>query len=111
VSRLVIVVPLKPGMRGRVRELLAEGPPFDLAATAFDRHEVFLSDAEAIFLFESEGDTGALNLPAEDPALWEAAGRWEELMAGRPRVAATAFAWVRPAGGGRGGEWTETWGE
>ncbi|HXV57247.1 MAG TPA: hypothetical protein VD704_05200 [Gaiellaceae bacterium] len=110
-SRLVIVVPLRPGLRGRVRDLLAEGPPFDLESTAFDRHEVFLSDAEAIFVFESEGDGGALNLPGEDPALWQAAERWKDVMADRPRVAATAFAWARSSGGAESGEWTETWGE
>jgi hypothetical protein len=110
-SRLVVVVPLHPGSRAQVKELLAQGPPFDLAGTEFDRHDVLLTDEEAIFSFEGEGP-GTLRLPAEDPVLWRAAERWRPFLAGRPRVAALAFSWVRPAHGpGSSDEWSETWGE
>jgi hypothetical protein len=44
VNRLAIVVPLEPGSRARVAELLSERPPFDLAEAAFDRHSVYLSE-------------------------------------------------------------------
>ena len=48
-SRLVVVVPLKEGARARARELLEAGPPFELNDTAFDRHDVFLTEREVVF--------------------------------------------------------------
>lgn len=89
------MVPLAEGARPRAEELLRHGPPFDLEETAFDHHRVFLTDREAVFLFEGEGPAHALELPAEDPALWRAAEAWRECMAERPRIATTAFSWVR----------------
>ena len=95
-GRLVVVVPLREGSRARAEELLADGPPLDLSATRFDRHSVFLSDREAIFVFEREGSgADTLDLPAEDPSLWRAAAAWREVLAGRPRLAKTAFSWER----------------
>ncbi len=92
---LVVVVPLKEGARSRARELLEEGPPFDLEQTRFERHRVFLTESEVVFVFEAEGETATLELHAEDPALWEAAAAWRECMAGRPRRADAVFAWER----------------
>jgi hypothetical protein len=95
VSRLVLVVPLKEGAREEARRLLAEGPPFSLAETRFDRHEVYLTASEAVFVFEAPEEPATLDLRAEDPALWRAAAAWRRVMAGRPRVAETAFTWRR----------------
>jgi hypothetical protein len=94
-SRLVVVVPLKEGTRERAAELLRGGQPLDLEETQYDRHYVFLTDREVVFFFEADGPGRTLQLSAEDPALWRAAVAWRECMAGRPRVAATAFTWVR----------------
>ena len=111
-QRLVVVVPLKTDSRAQVREILAAGPPFDLAATDFDRHDVFLTDEEVIFSFEGKHAKDGLRLPAEDPALWRAAEAWRPYLAGRPRVASSAFSWTRQAAGGESAdEWEETWGE
>ena len=98
-SRLVVVVPLREGTRDKARSLLAEGPPFDLEATDFDRHEVYVTEREVVFVFESEALPATLRLPGEDPAVWKAAAAWEELMAGKPRRAETAYSWRRPADG------------
>jgi hypothetical protein len=95
VSRLVVVVPLKDGARERAAKLLRGGPPFDLEETHFDRHHIFLTDREVVFVFEADEPGGTLRLSAEDPALWKAAMAWRECMAGGPRVGATAFTWVR----------------
>lgn len=95
-SRLVVVAPLEAGMRSRAEELLREGPPFALDETAFDRHIVFLTDEEVVFVFEGPGETGTLNLPAESLDLLHAAQAWRECLAGRPRVAVTAYSWERP---------------
>jgi hypothetical protein len=96
VGQLVVVVPLKPGKADRARELLASGPPFDLEKTEFLRHAVHMTDREVIFAFETEGKSPTLSLPAEDPALWQAAAAWREVLDGKPRVARVAFSWERP---------------
>lgn len=96
-SRLVIVVPLREGTKERARELLEEGPPFALDETRLERHEVFLTDQEVIFVFEAPGDEPPLQLEAGNPLLRTAATAWKEYMAGRPRKAETAFFWERPA--------------
>jgi hypothetical protein len=93
--RLVVIVPLKPGAYEAVRDLLAKGPPFDPEEIpGLDRHEVFLSHDEAVFLFDSgvEADTLAL---LEQPELLHRAISWREHMAGTPRVAENVYAWAR----------------
>jgi hypothetical protein len=97
-SRLVVIVPLKEGKKERARELLDEGPPFDLEGTAFDRHAVHLTDREAVFMFEGQGPSSTLELPAENVMLWRAAEAWSECIAETPRVARTAFSWERVEG-------------
>jgi hypothetical protein len=98
-SRLVVVVPLREGTREKAHSLLAQGPPFDLEATDFDRHEVYLTEREVVFVFDSETLPATLRLPGEDPAVWKAATAWEKLMAEKPRRAETAYSWTRPADG------------
>lgn len=92
---LVVVLPLKEGAHARARALLAEGPPFDLEGTAFDRHEVFLTEREVVFVFEAPGPAATLKLPGEDPSLWKIAAAWQPLMAARPRKGETVYAWAR----------------
>lgn len=94
-AQLVVVVPLRPGAADRARELLAQGPPFDLAETGFRRHAVHLSGREVIFVFEGEASP-TLDLPAENPDLWEIAAAWQEVLAEKPRIARLEFAWARP---------------
>ena len=94
-TALVVIVPLKPGAAERARELLAAGPPFDLEESAFTRHTVHLTEREAIFVFEGDGDSATLALAAEDPGVWSAAAAWRECLAERPRVARLAFGWER----------------
>jgi hypothetical protein len=94
-SRLVLVVPLKEGTVERARQLLQAGPPFELETTQLERHEVLLTDHEAIFVFETPGEAPPLELEAGSPRLHEAAAAWREVMADRPRKAASAFLWTR----------------
>src|SRR5580765_1332727 len=51
--RLAVVLPLREDDGEAVRALLAAGPPFDPEALGLDRHQVFLTASEAIFVFES----------------------------------------------------------
>jgi hypothetical protein len=96
-SRLVVVVPLKEGARAKAQELLEQGPPFNIETSHLSRHEVFLSDHEVIFDFETPGSEPPIELHAEDPVLHEAAEAWREVMAGKPRKAVPAFSWDRSA--------------
>jgi hypothetical protein len=95
-AQLVVVVPLKPGTAERARELLAEGPAFDLEQTDFKRHAVHLTDREVLFVFETPGEFATLSLPAEAAALWQAAAAWREVLDEKPRIARLAFSWERP---------------
>lgn len=94
-SVLVVVVPLAEGAESRARELLEKGPPFDLPETDLERHAVYLSDREAIFVFETPGDEPPLRLRAEDPEVLYAAEAWRELVQGQPRKADPVFSWTR----------------
>lgn len=94
-SRLVVVVPIVEGARDRVDELLRQGPPFEIEATQLSRHEVFLTDREVVFDFETPGSEPPISLRAEDPVLHAAAESWHAVMAGKPRRAVQAFSWQR----------------
>jgi hypothetical protein len=95
VSRLTIVVPLKKGARERAQALLRQGPPFDPRASGLERHHAFVTDHEAIFVFEPDDDDAVARL-AEDPSLWAAMSGWNELVDGPPRVAEEVYSWARP---------------
>jgi hypothetical protein len=90
-----VVVPLQPGALGRVLELVGKGPPFDPAETALTRHELLLTEREAIFRFEAATEEGLTQLLGGFD-LASAAQAWGELVAGPPRVAIPAYAWERP---------------
>ncbi len=94
-SSLVLVVPLKEDSHDKARALLDKGPPFDLEATEFDRHTVYLTTREAVFVFYSAGPSATLRLSGEDIGLWKVAAVWQKLVAGRPRKAETAYSWSR----------------
>lgn len=91
---MVVVVPLKESAREHVRALVAKGPPFDLPNNGFDAHHVFLTEREAIFVFEA-ADRSALERLVSDVSVWGAAEAWQEQLAGEPRLAEDAFSWTR----------------
>jgi hypothetical protein len=94
--RIVVVVPLKPDAHAAVRRLLNHGPPFDPGSLeALDRHDVYLTPDEAVFVFESEVGADSLAPLLADPDLWQAAAAWTEHVAGPPRIAEEAFSWTR----------------
>lgn len=94
--RLALVVPLRPGADEAVRALLADGPPFDPESIPeLDRHEVFLTPDEVVFVFESDRGSDTLAALLARPDFWQAAGSWEQHVAGPPRLAESAYAWVR----------------
>lgn len=95
VSRFAVIVPLKAGTRDRARLLLDEGPPFDPETTPLERHHVFLTEREAVFLFEGPKAGTVVDRLVADPAVWKAAVAWRRCLGGPPRLAEEAYAWVR----------------
>ncbi|HET7857039.1 MAG TPA: hypothetical protein VFL41_11340 [Gaiellaceae bacterium] len=103
-EQLAIIVPLKEGAEQRAEELLAAGPPFDLEKDGFHRHAVYLTDREAVFVFEGREVEWNLDELVDDafhPLLQEAFTHWADIVEGRPRVARTVYAWTS-AGAGAG---------
>ena len=93
---LTLVLPLRPGAHEAVRRLLAQGPPFDLGQIPeLERHEVFLTPEEAIFVFESARGEDATRALVSRSELWQAAGAWQEHIAGPPRLAEHVYSWSR----------------
>jgi hypothetical protein len=94
--RTAIVVPLREDAHDAVQSLLAAGPPFDPDRIGLDRHDVFLTPTEAIFIFESRLGEHTLEPLLERPELWQSAAAWHEHVAGPPRIAEDVYSWTRP---------------
>jgi hypothetical protein len=93
--RIAIVLPLKAGAHDAVLTLLTAGPPFDPEALGLDRHQVFLTESDAVFIFESDLGAAALESLVEDPELWQRAAAWQDYLAGPPQIAEDVFSWSR----------------
>jgi len=98
-TSFAVVLPLEEGRLEVVREFLEEGPPFDPGSVGLARHTVFLTEQEAIFVFESEHGVKALEQLLSERELWEVVSAWERSAAGKPRVATAAYPWVADRSG------------
>lgn len=102
-ERLALVARFDPESREQVKTLLEAGPPFDLEGAGIDRHLVFVSSREAVFVFEGsevEWEVEELADGFFHPELQAALSEWQELLVEEPRLAHEVFAWLRgePAG-------------
>jgi len=104
-QRVAVIAKLKPEAEGRAAELVKEGPPFDLKGSGFERHAVYLSGDEAVFVFEGGRLDQLLQAVIRAPQTSAKFKAWEPLLDGMPRVAREAYFWQR------GDEWPEGWGE
>jgi hypothetical protein len=102
--RIAIVLPLEDEAHDAVRKLLEAGPPFDPEALGLDRHQVFLTGSEVVFIFESGLGAKALEPLLADPELWQSAAAWHEHLAAPPRIAEDIFSWERPDTHARNGD-------
>ncbi len=97
-KQVAIIARLKPGTGPRAAELLQTGPPFDPADRGFERHTVYLSATEVVFVFEGPDADQILSDIVDEPFAWLLAAafdRWRPLIDGEPRIARPAYAWQR----------------
>jgi len=97
VDRFVLVARLKADGRQRAKELLAEhsAPGAAELATALDRHAVFLSESEVVFLFEGERTHDSVRAIFNDPAQSTLISHWLPLFDGPLHQAEEAYLWER----------------
>lgn len=99
-EQIAVVARLKSGAEAQAAELLESGPPFDPEESAFERHTVYLSAGEVVFVFEGHDVEWLADALVSDPFRWDvqdAFARWRELVEGPPRIARPAYAWDRSA--------------
>lgn len=97
-EQLAIVARLKPGSEPRAAELIANGPPFDPTESGFDRHTVYLSADEVVFVFEGHQVEWDVDRLVDEPFHWlltDALEEWRPLLDGQPRIARPAYSWTR----------------
>lgn len=97
-DRLAIVARLKSGSEVRAAELIARGAPFDPEERGFDRHVVFLSATEVVFVFEGPEVNAHLDDLIENPFRWmvsDAFEAWRPLIEDHPRIARERYFWER----------------
>jgi hypothetical protein len=96
-DRFVLLARLKPDGRQRAEELLAEHSALGETelATALDRHAIFLSETEVVFLFEGEGSHDSVRAVFNDPAQSALISHWLPLFDGPLHQAEEAYLWER----------------
>lgn len=97
-QQLALIASLKSGAEPRAAELVAKGPPFDPNENGLDRHTVYLSADEVVFVFEGRQVEWIVDALVDEPFHWSllaALDEWRPLLEGQPRIARPAYAWQR----------------
>jgi hypothetical protein len=95
-KRVAIVARLKEGSGPRAAQLIAVGPPFDLAEIGLASHSVYLSAGEVVFVFEGDQVEWTVDELIDNPFRPEVRGaldQWQAIIDGSPRVAREQFGW------------------
>jgi hypothetical protein len=95
-ERVAIIARLKEGREQRAAELVAAGPPFDLADTGIVRHSIYVSPSEVVFVFEGHEVEWIVDELIDEPFHYElqrALEQWREIVEGQPRVARERYGW------------------
>jgi hypothetical protein len=98
---VAIVARLKEGTGPRAAELIAAGPPFDLASTGIVHHSVYLSAGEVVFVFEGHQVEWMVDDLIDDPFQPKLQGTfyaWRSIVDGPPRIARERFGWEAQEG-------------
>ena len=85
-EQVAVIVPLKPGCLERAKELVAKGPPFDPTALGLERHQIYVSERQAVFVFTGPNVREKLEQLTRNPTLWRAGLAWRACIAGPPRL-------------------------
>jgi hypothetical protein len=96
-DRFVLAARLKPDGHQRAQSLLAEHSALSTGELekAFDRHVIFLSETEVIFLFEGEGANESVRALFNDPVRSALIGHWLPLFDGPLHRVPEAYVWER----------------
>ena len=95
-DKVAIVARLKPGAEPRAAELLAQGVPFDAEESGLERHVVYLSAGEVVFVFEGHEVDSVVDDLISEPFHWpllRALEAWRPLIDENPRIARPAYEW------------------
>jgi hypothetical protein len=98
VQQLAIVARLRPGAEHRAASLIEQGPPFQIGESGLERHTVYLSAGEVVFVFEGHEVEWIVDAMIDDPfrpTLSDAFANWRPLAETEPRIARPAFSWQR----------------
>ena len=96
-DRFVLVARLKPDGRRQAQALLAEHSALGMEEleTYLDRHTIFLTETEVIFLFEGKGAHEAVRALFNDPVRSTPMSHWLPLFDGPLHQAPEAYVWER----------------
>jgi hypothetical protein len=92
-ERVVVVARLKEGARDQAAELIAAGPPFEPEALGFERHAVYLSAREIVFLFEGPSAAHRLASMVDDMVTSASFSAWAPILEGTPTLAHEFYFW------------------
>jgi hypothetical protein len=92
---VAVVVPIRRGTAEAARQLVEDGPPFEVEGLGLERHHVFVSEREVVFFFEGDSAIAAVDALSRNPGVLKAAVRWRRILGGRPRLAEERYGWTR----------------
>jgi hypothetical protein len=92
-ARVVLVARLGRGAHDQAQELIAAGPPFEPGELGFERHAVYLSSEEVVFVFEGPSAARRLAEMIDDMVKSDSFGAWAALIKGTPRIAHEHYFW------------------
>jgi hypothetical protein len=98
-DKISVVAQIRPGKRAELERLLEQGPPFDLEAEGFERHEVFLGDTDVVFIFTGPGAMSQIERMAGSRALYAQVLKMTGFLTA-PRVLNQTFEWHRESESG-----------
>lgn len=95
-DQIAILADIRPGQRTALEKMLQDGPPFDLAAEGFEHHEVFLGDADVLFVFDGPSARTQVERLAATRSLLGAFVKMSSVVSA-PRILEQTFQWDRQA--------------
>jgi len=95
VERLAVIAKLKEGAAEQAAILVRRGPPFDPGENGFERHAVYLTGDQVIFLFEGDAADRSVQEILTNGSRSAALGAWGKLLDQVPQLAVEGYYWKR----------------